>query len=73
VQVIDSGSGIPEDLLPRIFEPFFTTRRGGTGLGLSIVKYVVENHGGTVAAFNNEPPPGCTFEVKLPIEKGFET
>jgi signal transduction histidine kinase len=69
VQVIDHGSGVPEDLLPRIFEPFFSTRRGGTGLGLSIVKYVIENHGGTVGAFNNEPPPGCTFEVKLPIEK----
>jgi PAS domain S-box-containing protein len=73
VQVIDRGSGVPEDILPRIFEPFFTTRRGGTGLGLSIVKYVIENHGGTVEAFNNEPPPGCTFGVKLPIEKNQKT
>ncbi len=72
IQVIDRGSGVPEDLLPRIFEPFFTTRRGGTGLGLSIVKYVIENHGGTVGAYNNEPPPGCTFEVKLPIEKSLK-
>jgi signal transduction histidine kinase len=68
IQVIDPGSGVPEELLPRIFEPFFTTRRGGTGLGLSIVKYVIENHGGTVAVYNNVPLPGCTFEVKLPID-----
>jgi two-component system NtrC family sensor kinase len=73
IQVIDRGAGVPEDLLPRIFEPFFTTRRGGTGLGLSIVKYVIENHGGTVGAYNNEPMPGCTFEVKLPIEKSLKT
>jgi signal transduction histidine kinase len=69
VQVIDRGSGVPDDLLPRIFEPFFSTRRGGTGLGLSIVKYVIENHGGTVAVYNNEPSPGCVFEIKLPIDK----
>jgi signal transduction histidine kinase len=69
VKVIDRGSGVPEELFSRIFEPFFSTRRGGTGLGLSIVKYVVENHGGTVMGYNNESVPGCTFEVKLPVEK----
>lgn len=69
VQVVDRGSGVPEEILPRIFEPFFSTRRGGTGLGLSIVKYVVENHGGTVMGYNNKDAPGCTFEVKLPIGK----
>jgi PAS domain S-box-containing protein len=67
VQIIDRGSGVPEQILPRIFDPFFTTRRGGTGLGLSIVKHIVEIHGGSVEIFNNEPPPGCTVEVSLPI------
>ena len=67
VQIIDRGSGVPEQILPRIFEPFFTTRRGGTGLGLSIVKHIVETHGGGIEIFNNEPPPGCTIEVRLPI------
>jgi PAS domain S-box-containing protein len=66
-QVIDRGSGIPPEILSRIFEPFFSTRRGGTGLGMSIVKHIVEAHGGTITIVNNDPPPGCTVEVRLPI------
>ena len=69
VKVIDKGSGIPEDILPRIFEPFFTTRRRGTGLGLSIIKNILEGHGGSLAVRNNFPFPGCTAEVNLPIAK----
>jgi len=67
IQVVDRGTGVPEELLSRIFEPFFSTRRGGTGLGLTIVKYIVETHGGSIVFFNNKPLPGCTVEVKLPI------
>lgn len=71
VQIKDFGSGVPKENLARIFEPFFTTHGGGTGLGLSIVKHIVETHGGSVEIFNNEPPPGCTAEVRLPVlEKG---
>lgn len=68
VRVVDRGNGIPEDTLPRVFDTFFTTRRGGTGLGLSIVKHIVEKHGGAVTLSNNEPPPGCTATVILPLE-----
>jgi PAS domain S-box-containing protein len=69
VKVIDKGSGVPEEILPRIFEPFFTTRRKGTGLGLSIIKNILEGHGGSVVVRNNNPLPGCTAEVNLPSEK----
>jgi|GEM_PF-2089080 PAS domain S-box/PAS domain S-box/PAS domain S-box len=65
--VKDSGNGIPEENLPKIFDPFFTTRKGGTGLGLSIVRHIVENHEGSISAFNNADGPGATFEVVLPL------
>ena len=53
VKIIDSGPGIPEDLLPRIFEPLFTTKQYGTGLGLPSCKNIVEQHGGTIDITNN--------------------
>lgn len=72
LQVIDTGPGIPERLLPRIFEPFFTTkgtsRKGetkGTGLGLAICKEIVEHHKGRIEV-ESEVGKGTTFNVYLP-------
>jgi PAS domain S-box-containing protein len=65
--VKDGGRGIKEDVLPKIFDPFFTTRKGGTGLGLSIVRRIVENHQGSVIAYNNTNEPGATFDVAIPV------
>jgi PAS domain S-box-containing protein len=67
VRVVDQGGGIPAEILPKVFDTFFTTRRGGTGLGLSIVKHIIEKHGGSIALVNNDPPPGCTASVALPV------
>jgi PAS domain S-box-containing protein len=69
VRVIDRGRGAAPGVLPRAFETFFTTRRGGTGLGLSIVKHIVEKHGGAVSLVNNDPPPGCTATLILPLRE----
>jgi two-component system NtrC family sensor kinase len=70
VRVKDTGSGIPEDVLPRIFDPFFTTKgRGkGTGLGLSISYGIVREHEGTMQV---ESVPGefTRFRVDLPVPK----
>jgi len=70
VRVSDRGAGIAADKLDKVFEPFFTTRRGGVGLGLSLVKHFVGSMGGTVSIWNNDPPPGCTVEVALPVSGG---
>jgi signal transduction histidine kinase len=68
----DTGIGIDGGFLPFVFDRFRqgasgTTRvHGGLGLGLSIVRDLVELHGGTVTAENNDPPPGSAFRVVLP-------
>lgn len=69
VSIVDSGKGIPKEVLPRIFEPFYTTKpKGvGTGLGLHICLQIVEEFGGTMHVTSDL---GRTeFIVKLPIVK----
>ena len=65
--VVDRGRGFPPESEGKLFQPFFTTRKGGTGLGLCIVQRVVKDHGGEVTIVNNDPPPGCTATVRLPV------
>ncbi|HDN85609.1 MAG: hypothetical protein DRP68_04240 [Candidatus Omnitrophota bacterium] len=50
VEIEDTGSGIPQELLNKVFDPFFTTKRtkGGTGLGLSIVRSIMDMHNGFI-------------------------
>jgi CheY-like chemotaxis protein len=67
VDVRDSGSGIPADLLPRIFEPFFTTKAigKGSGLGLAMVHGFVRQSGGAVA-ISSTVGQGTTVSMYLP-------
>lgn len=48
VSVIDSGQGIPSEIVNDVFRPFFTTRNRGTGLGLAICKKIMDAHGGAI-------------------------
>ena len=73
IQVIDTGPGIPEKLLPKIFQPFFTTKgtakKGearGTGLGLAICKEIIEHHRGRIEV-SSEVGRGTTFSIYLPV------
>lgn len=69
-QVIDEGSGIEPELLPKVFDRFFTTenpRTGnrGTGLGLAIAKSIVSANGGRISV-QSELGRGSTFTVSFP-------
>ncbi len=66
VEVADTGTGIPPDIIDKIFEPFFSTKDvgKGTGLGLSTVYGIVKQTGGFIYA---DSEPGRTaFRIFLP-------
>jgi len=70
IDVIDEGTGIPEEDLPKIFSPFYTTKPGGTGLGLAVAQQIVAQHGGTIEARRNATR-GMTFTILLPLSGGY--
>jgi two-component system cell cycle sensor histidine kinase/response regulator CckA len=67
IEVTDTGTGIPPEVLARIWDPFFTTKGEdkGTGLGLVTVRGIAANHGGFVTV-ESEIGRGTTFRVFLP-------
>lgn len=69
-QVIDTGEGIPTDIISKIFDPFFTTKEvgKGTGLGLSIIYGIIEQHGGKIKV-SSEVGKGTTFICFLPFDQ----
>jgi len=73
IEIVDTGPGIPEHVLPHIFDPFFTTKQEGegTGLGLSLVYGIVETHGGQIKA-RNLSGGGAAFIIELPIHSKVE-
>jgi two-component system cell cycle sensor histidine kinase/response regulator CckA len=67
IEVADSGTGIPPDIIDKIFEPFFSTKEvgKGTGLGLSTVYGIVKQTGGFIFP-ESEMGRGTTFRIFLP-------
>ena len=69
LSVIDDGSGIPDEVLPRVFEPQFSTRSTGTGLGLAIVQRLVRAWGGNVSV-RSRVGEGTAVDVVLKVWNG---
>jgi signal transduction histidine kinase len=66
VAVVDTGPGVPAELLERVFEPFFSTKERGSGLGLTICASIAQTHGARIRAANHEAG-GAVFTVDFPV------
>ena len=69
-QVIDTGEGIPQNIITKVFDPFFTTKEvgKGSGLGLSITYGIMEQHSGNISV-SSEVGKGTTFTCFLPFHQ----
>ena len=68
IEVVDTGSGMPSEVLDRAMDPFFTTKEvgKGTGLGLSIVYNTVKAHGGQMD-LQSESGLGTKVRLHFPV------
>jgi signal transduction histidine kinase len=67
VSIKDTGYGIDREMIPRLFTKFASKSSEGTGLGLYISRSIVEAHGGTIwAEDNDDGTKGTTFSFSLP-------
>jgi nitrogen fixation/metabolism regulation signal transduction histidine kinase len=66
IKVEDNGPGFEESSLTQVFDPYVTTKPKGTGLGLAIVKKLVEEHIGSIRAYNRTSG-GAVISIRLPL------
>lgn len=73
VSVKDTGQGIDPEILPKLYSKFAAKSDTGTGLGLFISKSIIEAHGGSISAKNDESydgkKGGATFTFSIPLSK----
>jgi nitrogen fixation/metabolism regulation signal transduction histidine kinase len=68
IKVEDNGPGFAEGSLDQVFDPYVTTKPKGTGLGLAIVKKLVEEHVGSIRAYNRSEG-GAVISIRLPLSE----
>ena len=68
IRIIDTGTGLPDQVIAHLFEPFFTTKASGhgLGLGLAISSSIVQAMGGSLTAVNR-PLGGAEFVLRIPL------
>ena len=71
--MVNTGAGIPLEILPRVFDRFFRgdpaheNKIEGCGLGLSIAQWIISAHGGTIQ-IQSTPSKTTTVIVRLPLD-----
>jgi len=68
IKVEDNGTGFEEGSINQVFDPYVTTKPKGTGLGLAIVKKLVEEHVGSIRAYNRSEG-GAVISIRLPLNE----
>ncbi len=68
VEVIDTGPGMPAEVVERIFQAYYTTKPGGTGLGLPTALRIVREHEGSISV-DSAVGRGTRFVITLPLAK----
>lgn len=66
INVMDTGPGIPPEMLTQLFKPFFTTKSQGTGLGLVLSRNLALKMGGNLEYLVNNSSKGAHFRLTLP-------
>ena len=73
MRFMDTGGGIPPEILNELFKPFVTTKGArsrsevpGMGLGLCVCDGIIASHGGTIMV-ESSPGKGSTFTIRLPL------
>ena len=68
IEVIDTGTGIAPENLPKVFQVYYSTKKCGTGLGLPTTRRIVREHGGNIHV-ESEVGKGTRFVITLPLAK----
>jgi signal transduction histidine kinase len=72
LEITNTGEGIPPELQARVFERFVRGDEArsraieGCGLGLAICRWIVREHGGTIA-ISSQPHQTTTATIRLPL------
>lgn len=65
IDIIDNGTGLPQESRNRLLEPYVTTREKGTGLGLAIVGKIMEEHGGGIELYDAPDGRGAWIRLRI--------
>jgi signal transduction histidine kinase len=66
LNIIDRGTGIPDDIRDKIFDLYFTTKKEGSGIGLAMAYRILQLHNGNIDV-QSEPSIGTIFALRIPL------